>query len=55
MFKNGSESEVLHQGPDWNVQNISRSDNGSYRCTAYNGVGEAAHHEIDVKVLCKCG
>ena len=53
VFKNGSESEVLHRGPSWNITNINRSDGGTYRCTADNGVANSVSDTLEVNVLCK--
>ena len=53
LFKNGSESQVLHTGATWNIVRINRTDAGKYRCTANNGVGSPVNHTITVNVLCK--
>ena len=50
--KDGSDS-VLHTGSTWNLTNISSDDAGTYRCTAYNGAGNAVHHTMAVIVDCK--
>lgn len=53
VFKNGSESQVLHTGVTWNIERINRTDAGKYRCTANNGVGSPVYHTITVNVSCK--
>ena len=53
VLGNDSNSEVLHHGPTWNFPNINRTASGTYRCTAYNGVGNSPSHEIKVNVTCK--
>ena len=35
------------------LSNIQRSANGTYRCTAHNGVGTPVNHTVSVKVECK--
>ena len=52
-FRNGSESEVLHRGPTWNMVNITRTNLGTYRCTAYNGAGNADSYVVNIDILCK--
>ena len=52
-FRNGSESEVLHRGPTWNMTNIKRTKQGTYRCTAYNGAGNADSYVVNIDILCK--
>ena len=39
VTSSGSESDVLHIGTMWDLKNISRTEAGTYRCIAYNGVG----------------
>ena len=53
VFKNGSESEVLHTGATWNIVSINQTDVGNYSCKADNGVGSLVYHTITVNVLCK--
>ena len=53
VFKNGSESEVLHTGATWNIVSINQTDAGNYSCIANNGVGSPVNHSISVNVLCK--
>ena len=52
-LENGSNSEVLHEGPTWDFPNINRTDTGGYRCTAYNGFGNEASQIFNVNVICK--
>ncbi|CAH3026727.1 unnamed protein product, partial [Porites evermanni] len=51
VFKNGSESEVLHIGATWNIVSINQTDAGNYSCIADNGVGSPVYHTITVNVL----
>ena len=53
VFKNGSESEVLHTGATWNIVSINQTDTGNYGCIANNGVGSPVNRTITVNVLCK--
>ena len=53
VSQDGSESEVLHREPIWNVFNINSAKAGTYRCTAYNGAGVPVRHTLTVNVLCK--
>jgi len=53
VFKNGSESQVLHTGTSWNIVRINRTEAGKYRCIANNGVDSPVNHTITVNVLCK--
>ena len=53
VLEDGSNSEVLHQEPTWNLRNINRAASGTYRCTASNGVGNPVSQEIKVNVDCK--
>ena len=55
VFENGSVSQVLHRTPAWNISSINRTDTGTYRCTANNGVGNPVSHTHTVNVLCKNG
>lgn len=41
-------SKLIH-----NITNINRSEGGTYRCTANNGIGQSDHRELEVEVLCK--
>ena len=53
VLKDGSYSEVLHQGTTWGFPNINRTDTGTYRCTAYNGFGNPVGYQVNVNVTCK--
>ena len=53
IFPDGSESDVLHRGATWDLINISRTDAGTYRCTANNGVGNPVNHTLRVNVQCE--
>ena len=54
VWENGTDSEQL-QVVDGNyvMSNIKRSSNGTYRCTAYNGVGDPVNRTVEVIVGCK--
>ena len=49
----GSESNALHWGTTWDFKNISRTEAGTYRCTASNGVGSSVSHVFQVNVECE--
>ena len=53
VLEDGSNGEVLHQGPTWDFPNINRTDTGTYRCLAYNGISNEASHVFKVNVACK--
>ena len=53
VLEDGSNSGVLHQGANWNITNINRTDSGTYHCTAYNGFGNPVSRAINVNVLCE--
>ena len=36
------------------LTNIRRTDEGGYRCSAYNGVGNLATKDVFITVYCKC-
>ena len=52
---NGKDSAPLLPVVDgkYVLSNIQRSANGTYRCTAHNGVGTPVNHTVSVKVECK--
>ncbi|CAH3033679.1 unnamed protein product, partial [Porites evermanni] len=50
ITSSGSESDVLHRGTIWDLKNISRTEAGTYRCIAYNGVGNPVNHTLRVYV-----
>ena len=53
IFQGGSVSEVLHRNTTWDFKNISRTDAGTYRCTASNGVGNPVSRTLQVNVECE--
>lgn len=53
VLSDGSESDVLHTNDTWDFLNISRTDAGTYRCKAENGVGNPVSHTLRVIVKCK--
>ena len=52
MFDNGSDSDVLFTGEQFVLDN-KRSSIGTYRCTAFNGIGTAPNRTIAVNVNCE--
>ena len=52
---NGTDSAPLLTVVDgiYVLSNIQRSANGTYRCTADNGVGDPVNRTVSVKVECK--
>jgi len=52
VLDNGSDSNVLFTGEQF-VLDSNRSSIGTYRCTAFNGIGSAPNHSIAVDVTCK--
>lgn len=44
---------VLHQGDLFSIASISRKQHGGYKCTAWNGVRQAADASFSINVLCK--
>jgi len=53
VLKNGTDGDVVFFGNPWVIVNISRTASGTYRCTAYNGIGNPANHSLYVNVTCK--
>ena len=54
VWENGTDSEELPAVHGYYViRNISRTSNGTYRCTAYNGVGDPFNRTVEVTVRCK--
>ena len=53
ITSSGGESDVLHRGTTWDFKNISRTDDGTYSCTASNGVGNPVSRTVQVKVECE--
>jgi len=52
VLDNGSDSNVLFTGEQFVLAN-NRSSTGTYRCTAFNGIGTAPNLTIAVDVTCK--
>ena len=50
----GSESSVLYRGTTLDFKNISRTEAGTYRCTASNGVGRSVSRLLKINVECEC-
>ena len=46
-------SDVSYRGTTLDFKNISRTEMGTYRCIANNGVEDPASHTINVTVLCE--
>ena len=44
---------VVQEGKVLNIPNISRTDAGTFTCTAYNGFGEPENQTVYVNVVCK--
>jgi len=53
VLRNGTGGDVVFFGNPWVIPNISRTATGTYRCTAYNGIGNPAKHSLYVNVTCK--
>ena len=53
IFPSGSESNVLHRGITWNFKKINRTEAGTYRCIASNGVGNPVSRALRVYVECE--
>ena len=54
VWENGTDSEQLPvKDESYVMSNIKRSSNGTYRCTAYNGVGDPVNRTVKVTVRCK--
>ena len=45
--------DVLHRGTNWDFKNISRTEAGTYRCIANNGIEDSVSHTINVTVICE--
>ena len=52
VYANGSDSGVLGTGNQF-VLETNRNNNGTYRCTASNGIGTAPNRTVKVEVNCK--
>ena len=53
VLHDGSDGEKMFDGNSWFIRNIQRNANGTYRCTAYNGFGNAVTRSVHVDVTCK--
>ena len=54
VWENGTDSEGLQSKDGYLVMaNIGRSSNGTYCCTAFNGVGGPVNQTVKVIVRCK--
>ena len=52
VYTNGNDSGVLGTGNQF-VLETNRNNSGTYRCTAYNGIGTAPNRTVKVEVNCK--
>ena len=52
VYINGSDSRVLVTGNQFFLE-TNRNNSGTYRCTAYNGIGTAPNRTVKVDVNCK--
>jgi len=53
VWENGTDSVQLPVvNGSYVMSNIKRSSNGTYRCTAYNGIGDPVNHTVKVIVRC---
>ena len=51
VWENGTDSgELLSMDGFYVISNTSRSSNGTYRCTAFNGIGDPANQTTEVIV-----
>ena len=56
VWENGTDSEQLPVvDGSFLMSNIKRSSSGTYRGTAYNGVGDPVNRTVKVIVRCKYG
>ena len=53
IFPSGSESNVLHRGTTWDFKKINRTETGTYRCIASNGVRNPVSRTLRVYVECE--
>lgn len=49
----GIVSDISYRGTTLDFKNISRTEMGTYRCIANNGVEDPVSHAISVTVLCE--
>ena len=52
VFSNGSDSDALFTGEKFILPN-NRTNDGTYRCKASNGIGNDVNHTVDVVVNCE--
>ena len=52
VYAKGSDSAVLATGNQF-VHETNRNNSGTYRCTAYNGIGTAPNRTVKIEVNCK--
>ena len=52
VFANGNDSDVLFTGEQFNLPNY-RTNDGTYRCKASNGIGNDVNHTVNVVVNCE--
>ena len=52
VYANESDSGVVGTGNQLVLEN-SRKNRGTYRCTAYNGIGTAPNSTVKVEINCK--
>ena len=52
VYTNGSDSGVLGTKNQFDLA-TNRNSSGTYRCTAYNGIGTAPNRTVKVEVNCK--
>jgi len=50
VLKNGTDGDLVFFGNPWVIVNISRTATGTYRCTAYNGIGNPVSHSLYIDV-----
>ena len=53
VLKNGTDGDVMFFGNPWIIVNINRTAIGTYRCTAYNGIGNPVSHSLFLNVTCE--
>jgi len=53
VWENGTDGDVEFIGNPWVIESISRTTTGTYRCTAYNGIGNPVNHSLKIIVTCK--
>ncbi len=54
VWENGTDSEPLSVvDGSYVMSNVKKRSNATYRCTAYNGVGDPVNRAVKVRVRCK--